>query len=81
MIQANVIQIKTSVNKWLANGSFLEHLAFVYKTKTQVFLLGLIDVCNRAENELDFKLKPAVDFLAGRGLENFIIIPLYNFIL
>ena len=79
MIQANVIQIKTSVNKWL--GSFLDQLAFVYKNKTQVFLLGLIDVCNRAENELYFKVKPAVDFLAGQGLENFNIIPLYNYIL
>ena len=54
MIQAYVIQIKTSVNQWL--GSFLDQLAFVHKNKTQVFLLGLIDVFNRAENELDFKV-------------------------
>ena len=55
MIQAYVIQIKTSVNQWL--GSFLDQLAFVHKNKTHVFLLGLIDVFNSAElNELDFKV-------------------------
>ena len=54
MIQAYVIQIKTSVNQRL--GSFLDQLAFVHKNKTQVSLLGLIDVLNIAENELDFKV-------------------------
>ena len=46
MILAYVIQIKMSVNQWL--GSFLD--------QTQVFLLGLIDVFNKAENEIDFKV-------------------------
>ena len=35
---------------WL--GSFLDQLAFVHKNKTHVFLLGLIDVFNRAENDV-----------------------------
>ena len=54
MIQAYVIQFKTSVNQQL--GSLLDQLAFVHKIKTQVFLLGSIDVFNKAENELDFKV-------------------------
>ena len=37
-------------------GSFLDQLTLGHKKKTQVFLLGLIDVFNRAENELDFKV-------------------------
>ena len=37
-------------------GSFLDQLAFVHKNKAQVFLLGLIDVFNKVENELDFKV-------------------------
>ena len=53
MIQAYVSQIKMNVNQRL--GSFLDQLGFVHKNKTQVFLLGLIDVFNRAENDLDFK--------------------------
>ena len=43
-----------SVNQRL--GSFLDQSAFVHKNKTQVFLLGLIDVFNRAENELEIKV-------------------------
>ena len=54
MIQAYVIKTKTCVNQRL--GSFKNQLAFVHKNKTQGFLLGLIDVLNRAENELDFKV-------------------------
>ena len=54
MVKSYVIQIKTSVNQRL--GSFLDQLAFVHKNKTQVFLLGLINVFNTAENELDFKV-------------------------
>ena len=52
MTKAYIIQIKMSVNQWL--GLFLDQLAFVHKNKTQVFLLGMNDVLNRAENELDF---------------------------
>ena len=54
MIQAYVIQIKTSVNQWL--GSYLDQLVFVHKNKIQVFLLGLIDVFKWALNELDNKV-------------------------
>ena len=54
MIQAYVIQIKTSVNQQL--GSLLDQLAFVHKNKTLGILLGLIEVFNRTENELDFKV-------------------------
>ena len=54
MIQAYVIQTKTSVNQRL--GSFLDQLAFVHKKKTHVFLLWFYDVFNRAENELDFEV-------------------------
>ena len=54
MIQAYIIHIKMSVNQWL--GLFLDQLAFVHKNKTLPILLGLIEVFNRTENELDFKV-------------------------
>ena len=59
MFQAYVIQIKSSVNQLL--WSFVDQLAFVHKNKAQVFLLGRwIDVFNREENELDFKINAHV---------------------
>ena len=49
-----VIQIQTSVNQRL--WSFLDQLAFVHKNKATGVSAWVIDVFNRAENELDFKI-------------------------